>query len=263
MITLHNPLEKLDDIKVNKETKEKTLSYVLAHKKKKNPTLWILSSALLIGCICFFILQSNILNNKKPNNNQNVDIAYSYVSIDINPSMQLTLDKDQKVVSIQAFNQDAKNIINSVNLQEKSLQKALQILFANTSFQSYLKNGIIEVGVFSNDSNTSTKIETDINAYLEKSTTNGQYHCSSVSEEIATLAKAHHTSFGKYRVIEAILVYDNSLTIEQLDTLSMKELYSILEKYDPVAVPENCRSNGYESHSNNKHNGKGKHNNKK
>lgn len=243
---MHNPLEQLDHIKASKETKEKTISYVLQHKKRKKHTGWILSSALVFTCLCFFIIQSNFIS--KPNLPVIENKEYCYVSIDINPSLEFTLDKNKQVVDVQSFNEDGQTIINTTALKEKSLTDAFHTLFTSPSFNTYIENGIIEVGVYSKDSNTANRIQKEITLYLQENATKGSYHCTTIDNQTVHSAKEHHISPGKYRVIENILLYDANTTRKQLNTLSMKELYSILAKYEPESVPENCYNGNQKKH---------------
>lgn len=243
---MHNPLHDLDQIKMSKETKDKTVVYVLNHKKKRNYTLWFLPTFVILGCVLLFIIQSN----SSPKIITDYQETLSYVSIDINPSLQFTLNSDEKIIEVTGLNKDATTIINTLHIIDKPLLEALPILFSNITFQSYLKDGIIEVGVYSSNNDTSSKIEKEVNTYLQKHVDSGSYHCSSIDQSTVNGANAHHTSFGKYRVIDMILMYDTSKSIEELKRLSMKELYLILEKYDSSAVPANCHQGG--THGNRK-----------
>lgn len=67
-----------------------------------------------------------------------------------------------------------------------------------------------------------------------------QFHCSHLDDDTHQEAQQHHMSAGKYRVIDEILRHDSAKSVEELQKLSMKELYSVLERYDPSAVPEGC-----------------------
>lgn len=250
---MHNPLKDLDQIKVSNETKDKTLSYVLQHKKKRNYTLWFLPTFAVIGCILLFVVQSNTFAPKENPNNQEI---LSYVSIDINPSLQFSLDSNDTIIAVSGLNDDAKSIIDTMNIKNRTLLEALPVLFSNTAFQPYLKDGIIEVGVYSNNNDTSSRIENEVNSYLQQHVDAGSYHCSSIDQSIVNGAKTHHTSLGKYRVIDMILMYDTSKSIEELKQLSIKELYLILGKYDSSAIPANCHQ---DENQRNKKPGNGKH----
>ena len=75
---------------------------------------------------------------------------------------------------------------------------------------------------------------------LEEVVPQNQFHCSHLDDDTHQEAQQHHMSAGKYRVIDEILRHDSAKSVEELQKLSMKELYSVLERYDPSAVPEGC-----------------------
>ena len=82
--------------------------------------------------------------------------------------------------------------------------------------------------------------EDTINQQLEEVVPQNQFHCSHLDDDTHQEAQQHHMSAGKYRVIDEILRHDSAKSVEELQKLSMKELYSVLERYDPSAVPEGC-----------------------
>ncbi len=45
--------------------------------------------------------------------------AYAYVSIDVNPSIELGLNKDMKVVELTGYNEEGKKIVADFGLEEK------------------------------------------------------------------------------------------------------------------------------------------------
>lgn len=50
---------------------------------------------------------------------------YAYIDIDITPSVELTIDKESKVLDVSSLNQDAKILIEGMNLKSKPLNIAL------------------------------------------------------------------------------------------------------------------------------------------
>ena len=54
----------------------------------------------------------------------------STITLDINPSIEISLTKNEKVKKVKALNSDAKDVINK-NLKGKSLDKALDVITKN------------------------------------------------------------------------------------------------------------------------------------
>lgn len=242
-MNLRNPLHELDNLHASAETKEKTLQYVLAKQSKKT-TMPIWQKATLGTVLCALLLlfwqpwksTGNVTPSPVPS------AIASTITLDINPSIELSLDKQNKVIQTKAYNADAKRILNKVPMQDKEIDEALQLLFKDAAYQKYLSKGILEVGIYADDTALQKQLEVEIDAYLNENTAVKQHHCASINKETHEAASEHHTSQGKYRVIELIRTYDSSLTVDELTSYSMRKLYTILETYDAAAVPQGCHS---------------------
>jgi len=69
---------------------------------------------------------------------------YSYVSVDVNPSIQFALNRYNQVLKVTAVNSDAQPIIEALNKQEighKSIQDAVEITINDLAVNGYLADG--------------------------------------------------------------------------------------------------------------------------
>lgn len=241
MIILNNPLQELDSIHANQVTKEKTLDSIF-HKKRYPKALLCLP---LIACLLLFFIFS-VEPSTTP---------VAYVSLDINPSMELHLNQENIVVETVAYNQEAQKILDQVSIQGKKLQSAIQQLLNDTQYENYLSDGILEVTVFSDNQKLSQKIESTLNLLFEKHLDTNQYHCSQITQETHHNAATHHISAGKYQIIEAIISYTSQYSLEELNQLSIQELYTILYNFNQELVPDRCQPNHNQDnhHQNHKH----------
>lgn len=259
MKTLHNPLQDLDQIQAGEDQKRRTLEYVQqksTHKSFIYKQLAIVASVMIL---CFFSYAAWSLSNPK-NTAVPTESLIAAVTFDINPSIEFQLDDDLNIIQMTAFNEEAQQIIDSLSISNVSFEEGIEALIQNANYSDYLKQGILEIGVYANDSGISQQLEDIVNTYLSASDETLQYHCAQIDEETFERANQHHTSAGKYRVIELIQSYDASVLLEDLSKMNMKELYAILETYDSSAVPETCQSN-QEQQQNQHHGNKGKHGN--
>lgn len=67
-------------------------------------------------------------------------IAVTMLSLDINPSLQLSLDQRGKVLEIQTLNQDAQNLITGLALEGEHWQDALTLLIRQSIQLDYLNS---------------------------------------------------------------------------------------------------------------------------
>lgn len=238
-----------DAIHASDEMKQKTLHAVVNHRKKKKAPI-ILTTLACISCLFLVIAQPwKMWQEPIPP----IPAVYSYVTIDINPSMEWKLDEQQNIVEITAYNQDANDILKQLELEGTSLKTALDMLLENKQFSSYMKKGFLEVSVYSEDDVQCQTIQNQINQQLSQRMSQQQFHCTKLAASTHQNAQKQHMSAGKYRVIQEILAYDDTKQIEDLQPLNMRQLYTILEKYNPSLVPEGC--NGQQKqHGHRRHN---------
>ena len=145
---MNNPLQKLDDIHARQETKDKTLNYIYQQKQSKYVHKRILLFPVFICAVLLFVFllpRSSIISE-----------PVAYVSLDINPSIELRLDKDNVVIETIAYNKDAKKILNKVNLNGEKLQSAILTLLNDKKYENYLQNGLLEVSVYADNQKIST-----------------------------------------------------------------------------------------------------------
>ncbi|MGF3102310.1 anti-sigma-I factor RsgI family protein [Rossellomorea sp. DUT-2] len=93
---------------------------------------WKVSTALLTTIIIILTLfSSGFLQNNQ---------AYAYVSVDINPSMELTLNEKQQVIKITPYNQDAKVLLKElVDWENMDVSEVTEEIFLLCEEMGYLK----------------------------------------------------------------------------------------------------------------------------
>ncbi|MBN8194537.1 anti-sigma factor domain-containing protein [Bacillus sp. NTK074B] len=94
---------------------------------------WRISTSLITALVFIIALFSSavILDNR----------AYAYVSVDINPSMELTLNKQQKVIEIKPFNDDAQLLLRKLSKwEDEDVGKVTEMIFQLSEKLGYLKD---------------------------------------------------------------------------------------------------------------------------
>ncbi len=109
--------------------------FQLPEKKQSIPFLKRMKSmkslaAVAITLIIFFGSFLSVYQNNK---------AYAYVSIDVNPSIELVLNKKMQVLKVTAFNQDGKKIVARIgDWKKKKIADLTQLLLSEMKKQGYL-----------------------------------------------------------------------------------------------------------------------------
>jgi len=116
--------QEIDFFPAGQEVRKKRLSIFRSFKGK----------ALAASIACLFLLVSLIPFYQ---NNQ----VYAYVSIDINPSVELVINKDYEVIELIPYNKDGEKIVNQLRgWKRKAIDEVTKIIIAEIERQGYLKN---------------------------------------------------------------------------------------------------------------------------
>lgn len=146
----------------------------------------------------------------------------SYISIDVNPSMELCLNKYDRVVNVIAYNEDAQRVIDCLNLKNKCYTDALEEILHNDVFCGYLGDESDLVFTIVSDK------EEILRAGIESCTQGVEHHGTINSSDVKTRQAAHenHCSVGKYTAYEELVQYDDTVTIEDCKDMSMHEIHN-------------------------------------
>ena len=217
---------KLPDFDEEALKKRKGMVYMKNEKKTPKKSLIIGLSTCLVACVCLFIGLGYFNNNLK--------IA-STIGIDVNPSIELTINKNEKVLDVIANNDDAKIILEGMDLSGSNINVAVNALIGSMVRNGYideLANSIL-ISVDNPDSAESErlrqKIVDELNSFI-----NSGNNISVVSQSISSnsdaeaLAKQYGISVGKLELIEKLIAKNNLYTYEGLKDLSINELNLLL-----------------------------------
>ena len=117
----------------------------------------IASGACLTGCKC---------TPNDPSDPQDPSVATAYVSIDINPSIDLVIDQYGKVMSMNANNDDARVLLyNETGIIGKTIEEAVKKITTLAKDLGYLTNeDIIEIVTHGISQDKINQIKTSINS---------------------------------------------------------------------------------------------------
>ena len=89
--------------------------------------------------------------------------AYSYVSIDVNPSIELTLNRLNKVIDVSALDEEAETIVNQMlenNIKGSNYEEALKITENSLKDNGYLKDeDYLLINIASDNDDNKEKLE--------------------------------------------------------------------------------------------------------
>jgi hypothetical protein len=175
-------------------------------------------------------------------------IAYytptDYISLDVNPSIEYTLNTFDRILDVEAINKDGETILSGLKLNHMSIDDAVKITLDELIFEGYL-TGTPDSGVVITASNKkmenaeamAAKLEQEVKDYLaKKERVAAEVKAEAVGKEKVQEAKKLGVTPGKLKMVEK-LQSSTSGSINRDEWLhkSIKEINSAIKensKYD-------------------------------
>lgn len=212
-----------------------------------------LASIFVLALVLFSVLSSN---TEVP------AVVASTVTIDINPSIQITLDDDDNVINVTAINDDGQFLIDKdIVYKGLSLDRAIEIIIAEAVERGYIvddtEDNIILIDVSSDQSAIKARVEAALEVKITQEITKlarvaqvvKENRDNLTEEQVDTLkgiADRYKISIAKLTLINRIIIADDTYTVESLKDLSIRALYALLADINPDAntIPGNNDSPG-------------------
>ena len=199
---------------------------------------------LSVAAACFaLILTGMIFGDVIPAWNANNSDVFGYVSLDVNPSIEFEIDKEQKILGVSYLEGLADNIEEDLNLKGMEISEGLFKVIGYYNQKSILsdseENYVLLAGAV-NDKNkivrkniqeAEKKIINSLESYRNKVQEDFQRINMIViesSSEHMKLSKENHISMGKYTIFTEINQIKDDISIEEFKELSLKD---IIEEY--------------------------------
>lgn len=206
--------------------------------KKKNP--WISRVAAVAAALALVVGLGLSYQALKPTGSDNTPaspIITSTVLLDVNPSIELTLNADERVTAAAALNDDGAAVLDGMDLTGSDLEVAMNAVIGAMLRKGYLTNqaNTVLVSVSSTDDATGkalqAKLNTNVNKLLNTDSFNGAVISQTVNnnDELKTVANENQISLGKAKLIQRIMVQNTRYTFEELAALSINELNLLTE----------------------------------
>lgn len=159
---------------------------------------------------------------------QQASAADSVVTLDINPSIALSVNNKETVTTATPLNDDAKDIMGGMELEGTNLETAVNAIIGACLQKGYLdelENAIL-VSVENADADTATQLQNELTTTISCAFQSGAILTQTVTvdDDLAQLAQQYNISAGKASLIQEVIAQDSTLTFESLAPLSMSEI---------------------------------------
>lgn len=163
--------------------------------------------------------------------------ADATIYLDVNPSVELKIDRNEKVISAEANNADGEQILEEMDLKHTDLDVAMNALIGSMVKHGYLSEArhVVLVSVESSDSRKAEQLKShvseEIYAYLENLIGSGKVFEQQIQRdtELNKIAKTYRITPGKAAIMKKIVQLYPELDYVKLASLSLEELMEYLE----------------------------------
>jgi len=218
--------------------KEKVRKYALGPARKEN-IIMNRKLVLVLSLLVVFVVGYVVYNNKDKGNliaenPVQVEKALAYVTLDINPSIELAVDENDIVADTITLNEDADIAYSDLNLVGQTVEDATKTIVDNAIELGYITEisdtNAVSVTSYTEDETRrdalNKKIVANLNTHFETRKIYALVIENGLDDELKTKADSYSIPYGKMLLVARAMKLDSTLVESDLVKLSVKEIQS-------------------------------------
>lgn len=217
---LLNSIGKIDDNLVSDAVND-------TNAKKKS--LWIKWGSLVAALVLCVGIGVGVISFT---NRADTAASNSVIMLDVNPSISMTVNKKEKVVTAAGLNEDGTAVLDGMELVGVDMNVAVNAVIGAMMQKGYLSDiqNAILVSVENSDTAKSAELQKRISDIIGSVLQNVKLDGAVLSQSIQNtsaleqMAKDYNISIGKAALIQEVIAKDPTLTAEKLAPLSITEI---------------------------------------
>lgn len=201
-------------------TKYVVLASMRVHQARSFHKSWRIMAVVVMACLLF--VSTSVLLYFTPT---------AVVSVDINPSLEMEINRFDRVVEVNGYNDDGIALANTLKISHMSYSAAMDALMASDTVTDLMRtqDGDLTIAVVPTKNSEQGN---EILAYVNQCTAKHQNaHCYTMKNGAHHQAHALGLSCGRYQAYERFKQADVEMTPEQLNAMSMKEIRERMATY--------------------------------
>ncbi len=244
----HKIKDAFQGIKAEDELKAQTKAFVYEEMAKKSRPRRFFQRKLVYALSLSFILLLAVAGG-----HHLYFTPTAIISMDINPSIELDVNRFNKVIGVTGYNDDGVDLAQSLDVLYLNYDQAIdEVIQSEKVAECLANNEFLSIAVVQMDEEQGEAIL----QYVSSCTTNhANAHCYGVNAEDVAEAHSHGLSYGKYNVYLQLSEYLD-INPEDVAEMTMRELRDLLTQYTTEIPLEQHYGNGHGQHGN--HTGQGK-----
>lgn len=163
------------------------------------------------------------------------------VSLDVNPSIEITANQKEKVLAVNALNADAETVLDGMTLDGEPIDAAVNALVEAMLADGYLvpNDGAILVTVEGKNETRAAAVETKVKAALANAPVAVTAQMLGADDALLALAAQYGITAGKAKYVEGLVAAHPEKSFAELAALDMRELWRLeagAEKVHEIAL---------------------------
>lgn len=210
-----------DQIHAEEALKEHTLAYVTARTGRRERPAW--GYRRLVPLVACLLLLAVGLTGYW---------AYftptAAISIDVNPSLELEINRFDKVISVQGYNEDGQALASTLDVQFMDYTQALDQILASDEITTLLAgDAVLTIAVGGSDVAQCGRMLSHIETCAQ-----GHENTYCYAADPQDMEDAHDLglSCGKYQAYLELQALDPSITPEEIQGMTMREIRDMIER---------------------------------
>lgn len=144
------------------------------------------------------------------------------ISIDVNPSVELVVNRFDRVVQVTGYNESGAALAENLDLLFLPYRQAVDAVLQSEPVAALLAgDGVVEIGVAGADDDRCARLLAGVQA---STAGQGNAHCYRTGEEELDQAHALGLSCGRYRAYQQLAALDPTVTPEQVNAMTMRQI---------------------------------------
>lgn len=223
----------LDRIDLSTPQDQPTVTYMKNYSHLRRMAL------VMAACLCVFVGGAGTLRYQYMN--MQVDTV---IGIDVNPSVELTINRKERILSAVPLNEDAREILQEMDLRNVELNIGVNAIIGSMVTHGYLADldNAILVTV-TNDSVSKAKqlrasVVSDIEKTLEENQVQAVVYDQQVieDEQIKNLSETYGISYGKAYFLKELIDQNENLSMEDMERLSTMTMEEVATEISDHAL---------------------------
>lgn len=150
------------------------------------------------------------------------------ISIDINPSIELGINRFDKVVSVDTYNEEGYAVMSAMDVYDLDYGDALEQILADQDMKEYIvRDQLIAITVFGRNAEKNDEVLDHVEA---STTCYANVRCSLGNSQEVAAAHEAGMSFGKYKAFLELKALDPDITAEDIQGLTMRQIWDRIDE---------------------------------